>query len=220
MKIGKLINSRRTELGLTLEEVGNAVGVSKSTVKKWEDGFISNMRRDKIAKLATVLQLDPVAFITDEIAIIDKLRNASGTIAQNIKKIRDKLEMTSDELAKKANLPLEVVEQYETGATTVDPNELRSIADALEISIAELTEIPLPYYVLSDEEKDFFYRNVPSKSELESEINLKMISDIFPDDDGTAQKLLSVIKKMSQEERKQLLGFSDYLISLKLKDDQ
>ena len=34
MNIGKIIEERRKELGLTLEEVGNAVGVSKSTVKK------------------------------------------------------------------------------------------------------------------------------------------------------------------------------------------
>lgn len=32
MNIGELIHKRRTELDLTLEEVGNAVGVSKSTV--------------------------------------------------------------------------------------------------------------------------------------------------------------------------------------------
>lgn len=64
MDVGKLINKKRTELNLTLEEVGNAVGVSKSTVKKWEDGYISNMRRDKIAELAKVLQLNPVALIT------------------------------------------------------------------------------------------------------------------------------------------------------------
>lgn len=66
MDIGKLINKRRTELGLTLEEVGNAVGVSKSTVKKWEDGYISNMRRDKISELAKVLRLNPVSLITGE----------------------------------------------------------------------------------------------------------------------------------------------------------
>lgn len=41
-EIGNLIYNRRKELGLTLEEVGKAVGVSKSTVKKWENGFISN----------------------------------------------------------------------------------------------------------------------------------------------------------------------------------
>lgn len=79
MEIGQLINYRRTELGLTLEEVGNAVGVSKSTVKKWEDGFISNMKRDKIAKLAQVLKLNPVSLITGEAAteetIFDKFDN-------------------------------------------------------------------------------------------------------------------------------------------------
>lgn len=62
--IGKIIHSQRTALGLTLEEVGNAVGVGKSTVKKWEDGFISNMKRDKIALLAEVLHISPVTFIT------------------------------------------------------------------------------------------------------------------------------------------------------------
>lgn len=61
--IGNLIYNRRKELGLTLEEVGNAVGVSKSTVKKWENGFISNMRRDKIEKLAKILEISPVRLL-------------------------------------------------------------------------------------------------------------------------------------------------------------
>lgn len=51
---------RRKELGLTLEEVGKKVGVSKSTVKKWETGFIENMKRDKIALLAKALQVSPL----------------------------------------------------------------------------------------------------------------------------------------------------------------
>ena len=66
MDIGKMINQRRTELKLTLEQVGQAVGVGKSTVKKWEDGYISNMRRDKIALLAKVLKMNLVSFITGE----------------------------------------------------------------------------------------------------------------------------------------------------------
>ena len=66
MNIGELISKRRSELGLTLEEVGKAVGVSKSTVKKWEDGFISNMKRDKIAELAKILRLNPVSLITGD----------------------------------------------------------------------------------------------------------------------------------------------------------
>lgn len=66
MSIGEMIYKRRMELGLTLEEVGNIVGVSKSTVKKWENGHISNMKRDKIELLSKVLKMNPVSFITGE----------------------------------------------------------------------------------------------------------------------------------------------------------
>lgn len=67
MNIGEFIYLKRKELGLTLEEVGNFVGVSKSTVKKWETGYISNMKRDKIALLANVLKVNPAQFINDDV---------------------------------------------------------------------------------------------------------------------------------------------------------
>lgn len=66
MTIGQIIYDRRKELGLTLEEVGKAVGVGKSTVKKWEDGYISNMKRDKIALLAKVLDINPVVLVSSD----------------------------------------------------------------------------------------------------------------------------------------------------------
>ena len=61
--IGKRIHDRRIELGLTLEEVGQACGVGRSTVRKWETGMIKNMKRDKIALLANVLQISPVELV-------------------------------------------------------------------------------------------------------------------------------------------------------------
>lgn len=93
MDIGKMINRRRTQLGLTLEEVGKIVGVSKSTVKKWEDGFISNMRRDKIALLAKALQMNPVAFITGETEIETLPFNLSPHETNVITAYREKPEM-------------------------------------------------------------------------------------------------------------------------------
>lgn len=60
MTPGDRIKNRRIELGLTLEELGKRVGVGKSTVRKWETGYIANMRRDKIAKLADALDVSPL----------------------------------------------------------------------------------------------------------------------------------------------------------------
>lgn len=54
---------RRKELGLTLEQIGKYVGVSKSTVKKWESGEIESMRVDKVDLLAEILRVSPLEII-------------------------------------------------------------------------------------------------------------------------------------------------------------
>jgi transcriptional regulator with XRE-family HTH domain len=53
------IKELRKAKGLTLEQVGNLVGVGKSTVRKWETGIIANMKRDKIAALSKALGTTP-----------------------------------------------------------------------------------------------------------------------------------------------------------------
>lgn len=57
--MGTLIKKLRTENNMTLEELGSKVGVGKSTVRKWENGMIANMKRDKIAKVASALNVSP-----------------------------------------------------------------------------------------------------------------------------------------------------------------
>lgn len=63
MDIGKLIHEKRLEAGLTLEQVGEACGVGKATVQRWETGAIQNMRRNKIVLLAKALGMNPVDLI-------------------------------------------------------------------------------------------------------------------------------------------------------------
>ena len=60
MDLGEKIKKRRIDLELTLEEVGNIAGVTKSTVMKWETGSIENMGRDKISLLAEALKVSPL----------------------------------------------------------------------------------------------------------------------------------------------------------------
>lgn len=61
-KIKRLRETRE----MTLEYVGNAVGVGKSTVRKWETGMIDNMRRDKIEKLSELFCVDTDYLIKDQ----------------------------------------------------------------------------------------------------------------------------------------------------------
>ena len=59
MDFGQKIKQIRISRGMSLEQVGDIVGVGKSTVRKWETGDIANMRRDKIALLADALGVEP-----------------------------------------------------------------------------------------------------------------------------------------------------------------
>ena len=59
MELGELIKTQRVRMGKTLEEVGKEVGVSKTTVQRWESGEIKDMRRDKLVKLAHALDTTP-----------------------------------------------------------------------------------------------------------------------------------------------------------------
>lgn len=92
---GLIIKERRTELGLTLEQVGQACGVGKSTVRKWETGMIQNVRRDKIKLIAHVLRLDPTLLIdmNDDIVNVDTSPAESAVLsadeAQMLRAYRD-----------------------------------------------------------------------------------------------------------------------------------
>lgn len=76
MNLGTKIKNKRLELNLTLEDVGKIVGVSKSTVMKWETGFIENMRIDKITLLAKALKVSPLFFIE----FVDELERYKSSV--------------------------------------------------------------------------------------------------------------------------------------------
>lgn len=63
MEPNEIIRRRRQEKRLTLEQVADFVGVSKNTISKYERGIITNIRRDKIHKLAIVLDVSPILLI-------------------------------------------------------------------------------------------------------------------------------------------------------------
>lgn len=66
MKTGLAIAMRREQIGLSQEELGRIVGVSKATISRWESGDISNMRRDRIQKIADALRISPIALLEEE----------------------------------------------------------------------------------------------------------------------------------------------------------
>lgn len=56
----KRIKELRTKSDLTMEALAKKIGVSKSTIAKWENGYVDNMRQDMIMKLANVFNVSPL----------------------------------------------------------------------------------------------------------------------------------------------------------------
>lgn len=87
MEMGQKIYNLRVQKGLTLEELGNMVGVGKSTVRKWENGMIANMKRDKILKVSEALDTTPAYLMgwEDE----NQLKEESPKIMQYYQMLND-----------------------------------------------------------------------------------------------------------------------------------
>ena len=56
LEAGLRIKKRREELGLTMEQVGNKLGINKSTVKRYEDGVTRRITIATYEKLAEILK--------------------------------------------------------------------------------------------------------------------------------------------------------------------
>lgn len=83
------IKKHRENIGMTMQELADVVGVSKSTISKWEKGSIKNMRRDKIEKLAIALKIKPSIIIGMENDTADPLDDLTNKYS-NIKRIQMK----------------------------------------------------------------------------------------------------------------------------------
>ena len=57
MEFKDVFKERRQALKLSLKDIADAVGVSVPTVQRWESGEIKNLRRDKIYKLVSILDV-------------------------------------------------------------------------------------------------------------------------------------------------------------------
>lgn len=67
MTIGERLKRLRIEKGLTQEEVGKIIGVTKGAIQKYENGHITNFRADTIKQLCILFGIAPVYFIFEDV---------------------------------------------------------------------------------------------------------------------------------------------------------
>ena len=99
MTTGDKIHYLRTKLGLTLQELGDKVGVGASTVRKWETGYIKSLRTDKMQKLAEALDtsVDYLMGWTENNVNVGSVGTNNGVIGQNSGNIHLEQEQSKEE---------------------------------------------------------------------------------------------------------------------------
>ena len=65
MKTGEKIRRRRLELKMTMEDLGNAIGVQRSAVNKYEKGLV-DMKGSTLAAIARALSIPISALLDDD----------------------------------------------------------------------------------------------------------------------------------------------------------
>ena len=58
-KIAERIRLARKDAGMTLQEIATAIGVTKSTVQRYEQGRIENVKQPVLEAMARALDVNP-----------------------------------------------------------------------------------------------------------------------------------------------------------------
>ena len=64
MTVGEKIKARRKELGMTMEDLGRAIGVQRSAINKYEKGMVE-LTASKISAIARALNV-PIFYLLDD----------------------------------------------------------------------------------------------------------------------------------------------------------
>ena len=100
-EIGSKIKAQRRALGMTQEELGTKLGVTKATINKYETGIVTNFTRPRIEELSKALEVSPAYLLgwdnlpeAAQEAALEKLSsyNMSETRPERLKRIMSRVD--------------------------------------------------------------------------------------------------------------------------------
>lgn len=62
-EIGQLIRDKRIKLGMTQTQLGEKLGVGAAAVNKWEQGIVTNIKREILRNISIELKIHPAYLI-------------------------------------------------------------------------------------------------------------------------------------------------------------
>lgn len=132
--IQKRIKSRRIELGLSYQQLAERTNISKSTLQRYETGFIKNFPLDKLWILADALETTPNWILSLNTA--DELPKKQYDIfLKNMNSLMEANHLNFQKLSKKSDLPITLLKSMSTGKIIVSSSVLSLIANSLNVTL-------------------------------------------------------------------------------------
>lgn len=130
--VGELIKTARIAKGITQQELGDAVGVQKSAIAKYENGRVINIKRNVLQGLADTLDLDIASLVGDNNEAEDDTR-----ISATPKRLRDAMTAAGKkqvDLVRETGIDKASISSYLSGRYEPKQEAIYKLAKALDVS--------------------------------------------------------------------------------------
>jgi transcriptional regulator with XRE-family HTH domain len=189
------LRRRRKELGLTLSQIADQMGVTEATVQRWESGNIKTIRHEKIAKLAEVLDVNPATLMgwDDSTASwADNAKNGRKEFYKIMMDIMDEQNLDIPDFARACNLS-----DREVRSIIIRHSKTAPLDIALKISAA--FNISLEY--LNGESSKTDYKKTPTLTAKDEHNN------------PLETKLVELCRELNDEGQEKLVDYAEDLVA-------
>ena len=192
----RMIRANREAAGLSRIELSRMVGVSNSSVSRWESGKIKNIPHDTAERLCAVLSIDPVLFVARSSEYADIRKETNQEAAERVRKMAERIwnlrirhDMTRPELARMLGVSSQTVYKWESARiANISPRYLQKMASIFCVR--------LPFLMGVDDQEgdiDDFRKLILNKPAL------RELLDLLADDPEDFVQMVSEIIKIMKE---------------------
>lgn len=142
------IKRRRNEIGLSLQDVANMTGMSKSTLQRYENGGIKNLPLQKLEVLARALQTSQEWL----------LKGGETAVSIALNTVMEAEKVTPAQLAKSLGVPLQIVNEWLSGESSPSYDLFPKLSNILHVFPSYFTDPDsIPRYLAEKDEYAIFH---------------------------------------------------------------
>ena len=149
MALGQNIKKYRKEKKMTQKELATLVGVNEVTIRSYE----AEKYRPKIGTLQKIAEALDVSLVALDPVLYENTFDKK--VGQNIANMRNKKNLSQDDLGKMLNLSIEEIKQLEAGRFSLKIKDIENIAQKLSIHTESLLlGVDIDHNILENDRSD------------------------------------------------------------------